>query len=396
MIYCLKKPFFYTFVALLLFLSGQLASQEKELNLIISTLKKSNNEQVQVNMLKGIVDGLKGVNKLPAPADWYDYIDSVSKSKNNELKKLIAQLNQKFGNEEAIKQALATVKNHKASIDDRKTALMSLVSQKNKALLPELEPLLATPLCLDAIRAYGAFNEKSIPATLLKHYPNFDEVSKRAVVETLATRKEFATELLKALKSGVIKKNEIPAYVARNLKSILGKPFSDVYGDMQELSQDKTKLIAQYKSKLNSPAFAKADAANGRAVFQRTCAVCHKLYDNGGIIGPDLTGSNRADQDYILLNIIDPSFDMPEAYRMVTVTKKDGQILSGNIIEEDQQKVVVSMVGAKTIVSKADIKSRVISKVSMMPEGLLKTLNDKDFLDLIKYLQTEKQVEMPK
>ena len=68
MIYCLKKPFFYTFVALLLFLSGQLASQEKELNLIISTLKKSNNEQVQVNMLKGIVDGLKGVNKLPAPA----------------------------------------------------------------------------------------------------------------------------------------------------------------------------------------------------------------------------------------------------------------------------------------------------------------------------------------
>ena len=48
------------------------------------------------------------------------------------------------------------------------------------------------------------------------------------------------------------------------------------------------------------------------------------------------------------------------------------------------------------MVAKADIKSRVVSKVSMMPEGLLNTLNDKEYLDLIKYLQTEKQVELPK
>jgi hypothetical protein len=54
------------------------------------------------------------------------------------------------------------------------------------------------------------------------------------------------------------------------------------------------------------------------------------------------------------------------------------------------------MVGSKTVISKADIKKRQVSKVSMMPEGLLNTLNDKDYLNLIKYLQTEKQVELPK
>ncbi|MCM8525695.1 MAG: c-type cytochrome [Lentisphaeraceae bacterium] len=396
MMYTLEKSYFYSFVALLLFLSMPLSAQEKELNLIISTLKNVNNEQVQLNMLKGIIEGLKGVNKLPAPTGWSEVNSSIAKRQNGELKKLAAQLNQKFGNQEAIKEALATVKNNKAPIAERRTALTSLVSQKNKALLPELEGLLSGKLRSDAIRAYGSFQGKNIPATLLKHYPSFDEASKRTVVETLATRKEFAQELLSALKKGSVKKEEIPAYVARNLQNILGKSFTEAYGDTQQVSEDKTKLIATYKSKLNSPAFAKADASNGRAVYQRTCAACHKLYDSGGIIGPDLTGSNRADQDYILLNIIDPSFDMPEAYRMVTVTKKDGQILTGNIIDEDQQKIVVSMVGAKTVVSKADIKSRVVSKVSMMPEGLLKTLSDKDFLDLIKYLQTEKQVEMPK
>ena len=116
------------------------------------------------------------------------------------------------------------------------------------------------------------------------------------------------------------------------------------------------------------------------------------MYGEGGVIGPDLTGSNRADKDYILLNIIDPSFDMPEAYRMVTIQKKDGQILTGNVVEEDQQKVVLSMVGTKLTVLKVDIKKRSVSPVSMMPEGLLDNLSDTEFYNLIKYLQTEKQV----
>ena len=371
-------------------------SEENNLDLIIKFVNKSSDEQVQLNMLKGIYDGLKGVNKLEAPKGWSELSSRLSSSDNAEIKKLMTQLNQKFGNEKAIQEALAKVKNPKASLQDRKAALTSLLSQKNKALLPLLEGLLNSPLQMEAIRAFGSYKDQKIPATLLNHYTGFDETAKRTVIETLATRKEFARALLGAIKEGKVSKNEVPAYVARNLKNILGKSFTDVYGEMQQLSQDKTKLIAEYKSKLNSPAFAKASASKGRAIYQRTCAACHKLYDTGGIIGPDLTGSNRQDQDYILLNIIDPSFDMPEAYRMVTVTKKDGQILTGNIVEEDEQKVIVSMVGAKTVVSKADIKSRVVSKVSMMPEGLLKTLNDKEFLDLIKYLQTEKQVELPK
>jgi len=371
-------------------------SEENNLDLIIRFVAESKDEQVQKNMLKGIADGLKGINKMDAPKGWLELSNKLGKSNNNDVKKLLSELNQKFGNKEAIQRALASVKNSKASIEERKLALNSLVNQKNSALLPELEKLLSSPLQTDAIRAYGAFNDKSIPGKLMKHYGSFSDASKRTVIETLATRKEFAVVIIKGLKSGSIKKNEIPAYVARNLKNILGKSFTQAFGETQQVSQDKSKLIAKYKSKLSSPAFAKADASKGRAVFQKACAACHKLYGEGGIIGPDLTGSNRQDQDYILLNIIDPSFDMPEAYRMVTVTKKDGQILTGNIIEEDQQKVVVSMVGAKTVVSKADIKSRVVSKVSMMPEGLLNTLNDKEYLDLIKYLQTEKQVELPK
>ena len=120
------------------------------------------------------------------------------------------------------------------------------------------------------------------------------------------------------------------------------------------------------------------------------------MYGEGGIVGPDLTGSNRGDLNYLLLNIIDPSGDIPDAYKMVTVTTNNGQVLTGSVTKEDDQRLVLSMVGQKTTVAKSDIKSRETSNVSMMPEGLLKTLTPNEVLNLFKYMQTQEQVALPK
>ena len=62
---------------------------------------------------------------------------------------------------------------------------------------------------------------------------------RRVVIETLATRIEYARELLGSLRSGAIEKSEIPTYAARTLESMLGSDFSEVYGDAAALSGDK-------------------------------------------------------------------------------------------------------------------------------------------------------------
>ncbi len=134
----------------------------------------------------------------------------------------------------------------------------------------------------------------------------------------------------------------------------------------------------------------------GRVVFQTACAACHQLYGEGGVIGPDLTGSNRADIDYILQNMIDPSADVPDAYKQVTIITKGGQILVGTLAEEDDQRVVLNTVGQKATVLKSDVASRIISPMSMMPEGLLPTLQDSQVVDLVKYLQSTKQLTLSK
>ena len=141
---------------------------------------------------------------------------------------------------------------------------------------------------------------------------------------------------------------------------------------------------------------AMADPSKGRVVYNQVCAACHVMYGEGGKIGPELSGSNRSDPDYILLNMLDPSYDVPEGYRLVTVTAKDGRVYAGNVKEEDGTRLVLNMVGQTSVIAKSDILSRTVSDISLMPEGLLLTLSDSQFLDLIQYLRTEQQVELPK
>ncbi|MFP6670668.1 MAG: cytochrome C, partial [Pirellulaceae bacterium] len=134
-----------------------------------------------------------------------------------------------------------------------------------------------------------------------------------------------------------------------------------------------------------------------RAVYKKTCAACHILYQDGGKVGPNITGSNRANLNYILLNLLDPSYDVPESYKMVMITTVNGRVLSGVIGAEDNQRLVLKTAEQPMVViSKEDIDLRKVSPLSLMPEGQLLKMKNREVLDLIKYLQTDQQVELPK
>jgi putative heme-binding domain-containing protein len=121
----------------------------------------------------------------------------------------------------------------------------------------------------------------------------------------------------------------------------------------------------------------------------KTCGTCHKLYGNGGNIGPDLTGSNRTDVDYLLQNILNPSDEIQDAYKLVVVTTRDGRTYSGNVIGENERQITMRVVGQDAVnITKSSIQSREVMPVSMMPQGLLNNLSEKETIDLLTYLQT--------
>ena len=117
------------------------------------------------------------------------------------------------------------------------------------------------------------------------------------------------------------------------------------------------------------------------------------MYGEGGDIGPDLTGSNRANTAYLLGNIIEPSGVIQEDYKLVVLTTRDGRTYSGNVVEENDRQVTMRIVGLDQVkISKSEIQSREVMEKSMMPEGLLNNLSEEEILDLVAYLKEQKSL----
>jgi len=378
-----------------LLLVGQLFADNDSIALLIKTAQDSESPALRTALLKGMIKGLEGQVNVNAPEGWKELNAELVKSKDPEHRTLAREIGQIFGDAGAAQKAMALLKDQKAKIKDRRSALKSLITQRESDLEEIIVSLLEEPeMRIDAIRAFGKI-ERVDANHLIKQYSDWDTQAKRAVIETLATKKETSEILLIALQKKKIMPDEIPAYTARTLHSLLGERFDKVYGKVQVQSTNKKELILKYSKLLDQPEASKADPVRGRIVFSAVCGTCHKMYGEGGLLGPDLTGSNRANREYILLNIVDPNFDVPDGYKMVVVKTKNERVLAGTVGEEDSQKVVLKMVSGKEIIPKENIKERQKLPLSMMPEGILETIPTEDFFALIKYLQTEEQTELP-
>jgi putative membrane-bound dehydrogenase-like protein len=353
--------------------------------------------KTQISFLEGMRDGLEGRSDLAAPANWKEVYPKLRKA-DGRVAQLAQEVAQQFGDTEAAKESLATLKDQRAPLEKRRKALQALANQQRPELAQELPALLQEAgLRTEAIRAVAGFDKEFLGKMLLERYPTFTPAEKLEVVQTLASRPQYGGLLAKALKDNVVPKRDVPAYVARQLRRVVGSGFVEIWGPIDQLpTAEMAAEYTKYRNLITEQAIAGANAPRGRVLFQRTCGGCHKMYGEGGSIGPDITGSNRANLDYLLSNILDPSGEIQDDYKMVVVTTRDGRTYAGNVAGENERQVTLRVVGQDAaVINKSDIQSREETPVSMMPPGLFKTLTDAEVLDLVRYLRTTEQVPLP-
>ncbi|MBA3936756.1 MAG: c-type cytochrome [Planctomycetes bacterium] len=133
--------------------------------------------------------------------------------------------------------------------------------------------------------------------------------------------------------------------------------------------------------------------ARGKAAFTGAqCILCHRYGDQGGAVGPDLTAvATRFKRQDLLESITEPSKVISEQFATTVFTMKDGSVLVGRVIQDADQTVMVAQnpfAPQTTPIAKADIKSRDVSKVSLMPPGLLNTFTKDEILDLLAFLES--------
>jgi putative heme-binding domain-containing protein len=131
---------------------------------------------------------------------------------------------------------------------------------------------------------------------------------------------------------------------------------------------------------------------NGKAMFTSTlCLTCHRFGGDGGSIGPDVTGAgSRYTLRDLMENIIEPSKVISDQYDSHQIEKKDGSLVIGRVVAEENGDLMVMMNPfAPTTLTKIaadEVKSKKTQPVSMMPPGLINTLNQDELLDLIAYI----------
>lgn len=377
-----------------------LAEEPSRLERLVATAMKMDNPVVQASLLKGMKDSLQGQRGIPAPKGWDELVAKLKDSTDADVKARIQELSVIFGGSTAMDEMRTKLADITAPVDARKQALDSLVAQRDSGALDALLKLASEPgpLREPALRGLAGFDDARVAPLLVGQFAKLDTLDRRAAIQTLLARISGARAFLAAIDAGTIAKAELNAPIARQLDGLKDADISTWlaknWGAVSAPNEDKQKLIAKFKEFTSAAAIARADANRGRALFAQTCAVCHTMFGGGGHIGPELTGG-YGDVDYLLNNILDPNALIGKDYQQTFVKTKDGQTVAGIVTQDTDSAITLkNLAGEVVTLQKSDVASTELSPLSMMPEGLITTMDEESVRDLFHYLAQKQQVPM--
>jgi putative membrane-bound dehydrogenase-like protein len=139
------------------------------------------------------------------------------------------------------------------------------------------------------------------------------------------------------------------------------------------------------------------DAVNGKAMYQKHCALCHIHGSIGVAIGPNLTGMAVHPKAELLMNILDPSRSVEGNFKTYSIRTSDGLVLTGMLAGESKTSLeLVNSLGKKEVVLRSDIEELKASDKSLMPEGFEGQMSRKEMADLLEFLTSKgKYVPLP-
>jgi putative membrane-bound dehydrogenase-like protein len=350
---------------------------------------------VQRDILRGIHESLKGRRAYQMPTGWQTAYAGLNASSSNEVRDLATSLAVIFGDEKALVELRSYVQDPTMPVKRRRAAIQSLLLKQSPSILSLLHSLLDDSAMREsAIQALAVYADETTPRLLVERYGKFTTDEKSAAISTLSARPEYALALLDAVEKKIVPRQDLNAFMVRQLLALkhpkVTERVNQVWGALRSPSADKAAHLTKLKKQLEPAALTQANLAQGRALFTKHCAACHKLFGEGGAIGPELTGSQRTNLDYLLENMLDPSAVVPREYQVQIVVTSGGRTITGIVKEETERALTVQTQNEVIIVPKDEIEVRRQSNLSMMPEGVIEQLRPDELRDLVAYLASSR------
>lgn len=307
------------------------------------------------------------------------------------------------GDERAVRKALRVITDETASRAERLEFLGVMSEIKVPGAVPALIQAYRGVYRDDGLRqailsAFQSHDDPTIAEVVLGVYAALGRESLPTAQTLLASRPAWALRLVQALqpKGGSwalpgIQRDSIPPSIVRKLKQHrdpellrLAEAIWPNTGSPTTAEMDRK--IQQVAGVVRAGS---GDPYAGRTLFQNACGSCHKLFGQGAEVGPDLTVHDRADLESMLLAIINPSAEIREGFENHSVETKDGRSLSGFLVEQDERIVVLrGLDNQNTTLARSDLLELSAAGLSLMPEGLLDSLEEQQVRDLFAYLRS--------
>lgn len=369
-----------------------LVASEESFALCDAMLRAAPNEECRELLLRGFEQGLSagGFEKTLPPA----LAETLQRYRaNSPIAAVMLRLRQ--GEDGAGNEALTLVRDTNQLSSDRVT-LIDFIAQTKLAGAPA-----ALSVCLNdsslavkraALAALARFDDSSIGNSLAAAYQSLDSSTglRPDVVRIMASRPSWAVKLIAEIDALKIPAEEVSADMVVQMQAHddqqLRPHLQRLWGKVRSTPEEKRAQI----ERLNQLAKEKGDLTAGRKIYADTCAKCHRLFGEGGEVGPDLTGYERTNLDFLSLAMIDPSAAIREEYTNYQLLTVDGQLLTGILIDRNAQGVTLRTAEGQILkFPTGDIESVQASAVSLMPEDQLQGMTEQQIRDLMTYLTSE-------
>jgi putative membrane-bound dehydrogenase-like protein len=345
----------------------------------------------QRDVLSGLTEALSGWRKAPKPPGWEAAHRQFAASTDPGVRQAAEEVAAIFGDSNALDVFRKMALDETRDLPVRRGALRVLVDGQAPGLREICEKLFAVHELSSTAAAGLALNDDpAIAEFIIARFSPLYGDEKAAAVAALVSRRPWAARFLQAVADGQIPRNSVNASVARQVRSLgdtaLTAQLEKLVGHIGAVSPDKTGLVKKWKKRLSADVLAQADRQAGHTVFSSICAACHRLNGEGATIGPDLTGGQRDNLDYLLENLADPSAVVAPEFRLSTITMKDQRVLAGIIKSRNEKSLVLQTPVEALTLATDDVQSVQTSERSLMPDGLLDALSETQVRDLIAFL----------
>jgi putative membrane-bound dehydrogenase-like protein len=371
-------------------LASDLERNAQSLDPLVKRLQSLEDRVRQQQLLRGVSDALAGWRQAPAPAGWSEFAASQVGAEG-ELGNLVRELSAVFGDGRAIHSLRGMLTDSAQPLATRRDALRALVRARAENLSDALAPLLDDrDLAPDAVRGLAELDLVKYAPEMVSRFGRFSPAAREATIDVLITRHDTAAALMDAVAAGNIPREDVPVIALRQMQLLrdeaLNVRIEQTWPETKLLAADKVEQLAALRGKLSAEHLGAADLAKGKLLYAEHCGKCHRLFGEGGAIGPELTGGQRGQLDYWLQNIIDPSATVGTNYRLSILELKDGRILNGIVGSQTDRTIVLQTATENVTLERSEIETIEASELSIMPEGQLNALNEEQIRDLMGYL----------